>query len=130
MIDLTVIGLNDRDMELINGLTLLGLPRREATLMIYLSGVTEATSKEIERATLLRQPEVSMGMRFLRVNGWVNEREVEVDGNGRPYKVYSLRTTLQEIVSRYEAQRLEKSTRSMEAIQKLKELRYAKAGKE
>ena len=112
-------------MEVIEGLQSLGLNRNAAKLITYLNEVEEGSSRDIERFTDLRQPEVSIAMGTLRDMGWISERDGKGIGKGRPQKIYALRATIEEIIEHYEAERIKESTRTIEAIQRLKELSSA-----
>ena len=92
-------------------------------MITYLANTDEVTSREIEMGTDLRQPEVSIGMRTLRENNWVEERDVKVGGKGRPMKVYKLGVPIEEIIKHYEEEKNSEATRSMQAIQRLKDIR-------
>lgn len=122
MKDYTVKVLDDRDLEFIEALRSLGVQRNVAALVTYLSNAKEVSSREIEMGTGLRQPEVSIGMRFLRQNGWIEERDVKGEGKGRPMKVYTLKVSIDEIIKHFEDQKLRESTKAMESIRKLREL--------
>jgi predicted transcriptional regulator len=93
-----------------------------AALITYLANANEATSREIEMGTNLRQPEVSIAMRALRQNKWVEEREIKAEGKGRPMKVYKLGVPLESIINHYEEESNRESAHAMESIQKLREL--------
>ena len=112
-------------MEFIDGLRSLGVSRNVAKLITYLSNVKESSSRDIEISTGLRQPEVSIAMRPLRNMGWISERDVKNLGKGRPQKIYALRTTIEEIIEHYEAEKNQESARTIEAIQRLRELSSA-----
>ncbi|AET63804.1 hypothetical protein [Methanothrix harundinacea] len=114
--------LDDDDREFVEVLRDLGIPRNVASMITYLANVQEATSREIEIGSNLRQPEVSIAMRALRNNGWVEEREVKKDGKGRPMKVYRLIRSLEEIITHFEEEKRLESTRVMEDIGRLKDL--------
>ncbi len=114
--------LDEKDLEFIDTLQRINVPRNVAGLITYLANTNEATSREIEVGTNLRQPEVSMGMRELRQNNWIDERDVKVEGKGRPTKVYKLHIPIQEIIQHYEDEKNSEATRTMQAIQRLKEL--------
>jgi len=118
----TVRVLDDKDMEFIMALRNLRVPRSVATLITFLANANEATSREIEMGTSMRQPEVSIGMRGLRQNNWIEEHEVKREGKGRPTKVYKLSVSLDEIVRHYEEQKSEEAAQTMQAIQRLKEI--------
>ncbi len=125
MKDYTVKVLDERDLEFIEALRSLGVQRNVAALVTYLSNAKEVSSREIEMGTGLRQPEVSIGMRFLRQNGWIEERDVKGEGKGRPMKVYTLKVTIDEIIKHFEDMKLKESAKAMESIRKLRELTSA-----
>jgi len=114
--------LDDTDREFVEVLRELGIPRNVASMITYLANVEEATSREIEIGSNLRQPEVSIAMRTLRNNSWVEEREIKKDGKGRPMKVYRLTISLGEIIRHFEEEKRKESEKTMESIEKLKEL--------
>jgi predicted transcriptional regulator len=118
----TVKILDDKDMEFVETLRSLGVPRNVATLITFLANVDEASSREIEMGSDLRQPEVSIAMRTLRDNQWIEEREIKREGKGRPMKVYSLRASIDEIIRHFEEEKLHESAQAMESIQRLKQL--------
>jgi predicted transcriptional regulator len=72
--------------------------------------------------TDLRQPEVSIGMRTLRQNNWVEEHDVKVGGKGRTMKVYKLGVPIEEIIKHYEEEKNNEAAKTMQAIQKLKDI--------
>ena len=74
-----------------------------AKLITYLKDVENGSSREIEMATDMRQPEVSVAMRILRDMGWILERDVKSLGKGRPMKIYALGATIEEIIEHFEA---------------------------
>jgi predicted transcriptional regulator len=91
-------------------------------MITYLANTDEVTSREIEMGTNLRQPEVSIGMRTLRQNNWINEREVKADGKGRPMKIYKLGVPIEEIIKHYEEVKNIEAAQNMKSIQKLKDI--------
>lgn len=118
----TVKVLDEKDMEFVDALRNLKVPRSVATLITFLANADEATSREIEMGTSMRQPEVSIGMRGLRQNNWIEEREVKQEGKGRPTKVYKLSVPIDKIIQHYEQQKSEEAAQTMQAIQRLKEI--------
>jgi predicted transcriptional regulator len=117
--------LDETDLEFITTLRNLNVSRNVATLITYLANANEATSREIEVGTNLRQPEVSIAMRSLRQNKWVEEREIKAAGKGRPMKVYKLGVPLESIINHYEEESKQESAHAMMSIQRLKELTAA-----
>jgi predicted transcriptional regulator len=93
-----------------------------AALITFLANANEATSREIEMGTNLRQPEVSIAMRTLRKNNWVEERDIKAAGKGRPMKVYKLGVPLETIITFYEEEANRESAKAIESIQRLRKL--------
>lgn len=115
--------LDDDEHVFVDLLRSLGVQRNVAKVITYLAVAGESTSREIERGTGMRQPEVSIAMRTLRRENWVREWEIKsTEGKGRPSKVYALNTPVDEIIRSIEDQKQKKSAEAMESIRKLKEL--------
>ena len=114
--------LDEKDLEFVDALRSLNVPRNVATMITYLANTNEATSREIEMGTNLRQPEVSIAMRTLRQNNWVEERDVKVEGKGRPMKVYKLSVPIEKIIKHYEEVKNSEAAKTMQAIQRLREI--------
>ena len=114
--------LDEKDLEFIEGLQNLGVNQNVAKLITYLKDVEEGSSKDIEMATGMRQPEVSIAMGTLRQNRWIDERDVKAEGKGRPTKVYKLSVPIQEIIQHYEEEKNNEAAETMQAIQRLKEI--------
>ena len=113
---------DEKDLEFVQGLESLGMNRNVAGLITYLKEVKEGSSRDIETATGLRQPEVSIAMRTLRQNNWVNERDVKTEGKGRPMKIYKLSVGIEEIIKHYEEVKNNESAQAMGSIQRLREM--------
>jgi predicted transcriptional regulator len=101
----------------------IGLKRNVAKVLTYLAGVSEATSREIEMGSDLRQPEVSIAMREIRKLDWISERDEKNPGKGRPYRIYKLNKSLPEIIDYLEAEKARESEIVMKQIEKLKTIK-------
>ena len=123
--NVTIKVADENDLEFVQGLESLGMKRTVACVITFLKDLKERSSREIEVATGLNQPEVSISMRILREKGWITEHEIKSSGKGRPSKIYALRTTIDEIINYYEEEKSRESARTSEAIQRLKELSSA-----
>ena len=113
---------DEKDLEFVQGMESLGMNRNVAGLITYLKEVKEGSSRDIETATGLRQPEVSIAMRTLRQNNWVTERDVKTEGKGRPMKIYKLSVHIEEIIKHYEEVKNSESAQAMGSIQRLREM--------
>jgi predicted transcriptional regulator len=112
--------LDENDHIFVKALSNLGMSRNAATTMAYLMNVDEASSREIEISTGLRQPEVSLVMRLMCNKSWVSMRSEKKPGKGRPMKIYSLTAPVDEIISYYEDKIYKESQATISAIKKLK----------
>jgi predicted transcriptional regulator len=115
----------ETDMEFVQGLENLGMKRTVACVITFLKDQNERYFREIEKATRLSQPEISKVMQILREKGWLTENYIKGNGKGRPFKIYALKATIDEIINNYEAEKNMESTRAMESIQRLKQLSSA-----
>jgi predicted transcriptional regulator len=99
-----------------------GLNKNIAKIVVFLSEVKEAVSRDIELVADLRQPQVSLAMKELRELGWIMERELSRKGKGRPKRSYKLTLELKEIVSdlikkkREELNKIEKNLAELEEL--------------
>ena len=114
--------MTEKDERLIELLSEAGLNKNIARVVVYLSKVGEAVSRDIERAANLRQPEVSIAMKELKETGWIKDREIKKKGKGRPFKSYKLTLDLKDIVTelvekkREEMRKLEKDLNELESL--------------
>jgi predicted transcriptional regulator len=99
-----------RDEQAVELLGNTGMARNVAKALVFLSTREETTSVEIEKATGLRQPEVSIAMQELRRRKWVDKRDIKKEGKGRPVHAYRLAVPFDDIVdeiAREEKQKIE-----------------------
>ena len=114
--------LDEKDEEIADALIAIGMSRNIARTLSYLKNVDEATSVELERVVRLHQPEVSIAMKQLKKRDWINEREKKKTGKGRPYKIYSLKVSFNDIISQLEKQQMKAVDAAQTKIDKLKEM--------
>lgn len=119
---------NDLEMgkteyEIVDLLRRLNINRPVALTLACLSKRKEISSQCIETVSGLRQPEVSIAMRYLRENNWIEIREEKKNqGKGRPIKLYSLIVPMETIVNRIEEKVLSESRTIIHNLERLKSL--------
>jgi predicted transcriptional regulator len=106
--------------NLANLLIRTGMKRNVARVLIYLAHNPEATSREIERGTDLRQPEVSLAMAALTEQKWVENHEIKAENKGRPVKIYRLSNPFSEIVDIIEREKREQAATQLSLIQEIR----------
>lgn len=114
--------LSRMDDEVIERLIFTGMSKNLAKTLVFLSKRDETTSVQIEKATGLRQPEVSLAMQELRRRRWVTKRDVKKEGKGRPVHAYRISKSFSRIISTIENQedkKIEKIVKNMNQLRSL-----------
>jgi len=117
------LSMGENQYEMVELLRKLNISRPVALTIACLSNMEEVTSHEIEMVSGLRQPEVSIAMRYLSGYEWINIRdEKKNEGKGRPIKLYRLVVTLENIIKNIEDTILSENQTVLENIERLKDL--------
>ena len=123
MKELSIQVMGDREHEISDLLQSLELSKIVSKTVACLANTAEMTSRELEAAAGIRQPEVSAAMRVLRAKEWVVEREEKKKlGKGRPVKVYRLNILLRDIVETLEKEKISSEKEMMSDLGRLREL--------
>ncbi|KUG20594.1 MAG: ArsR family transcriptional regulator [Methanomicrobiaceae archaeon] len=110
-----------KEEELAELLMGIGIKRNVSKVLVYLASTDEATSRDIERGTDLRQPEVSIAMRHLKECKWVETRESKSESKGRPVKIYTLSRPITDIMDTIENEKKKEARHQLELIKKMRE---------
>lgn len=114
--------LDEHDMEIVDVLTELGMPKNSAKTLVFLSQMDETISTQIEQGAKLRQPEVSVAMDYLKSKGdWIEKTDVKKEGKGRPIHSYKLSVSVNEIVKIIEQDGKSEIKKIEKNIKRLKE---------
>jgi predicted transcriptional regulator len=111
----------EKEEEFASLLVEIGTNKNVAKILVYLAGTPEATSRSIDRGTDMRQPEVSIALKYLMQQGWIRSRECPSERKGRPAKIYELAKPIQEIMAGIEDGKREETHRQLALIGKLRE---------
>jgi predicted transcriptional regulator len=111
----------DREEEFATLLIRIGTRKNIAKALVFLSNTKETTSHAIERGTDMRQPEVSLAMRYLAEQGWISTRESESENKGRPVKIYTLAKPIQEIMDCIEKEKIQEANKQLALVKKLRD---------
>jgi predicted transcriptional regulator len=98
---------DENDERAVRLFTDLGMPKNLAKTLMYICQVNECRSTDIEQGADLRQPEVSVAMQELRKRGWVEKKDLKKKGKGRPVHVYQPTTSLDDILSTFEQEKMQ-----------------------
>lgn len=111
----------DKEEEFAHLLINLGMKKNVATILVFFTSNPEATSWEIEHATDLRQPEVSIAMKYLIDQGWVKSHESHSEHKGRPMKVFGLAKPISRIMDSIETEKKNETKNQLALIGKLRD---------
>jgi predicted transcriptional regulator len=111
----------ENEEEFINLMLGIGIKKTVAKVLLFLARTPEATSRDIERGTDLRQPEVSIAIGHLMDKGWAVSRENEAKNKGRPFKIYELAKPINEIMDSIEKETENKANNQLKLIKKLQD---------
>jgi predicted transcriptional regulator len=121
--DETPITMGSREYEMIQLFRRINVSRPIALTLACLAKGREISSQSIEMISGLRQPEVSVAMRYLRENNWIDIREEKKSkGKGRPIKLYRLTVPMDRIVSIIEEEVIAESKLVLRNIERLKHI--------
>jgi len=111
----------EKEEEFAQLLIEIGTKKNIANVLVYLANIREAASRDIERGTDLRQPEVSIALRYLTDQGWIASREDKAPGKGRPIKIYRLTKPVGEIMDTIEKDKREEAEKRLQHLKKLRD---------
>jgi predicted transcriptional regulator len=113
-------GFNKKDEALVELLMGTGMAKNVAKTLAFLRKKEETTSIEVEAATGLRQPEVSIAVQELRRKKWIIKRDLKKEGKGRPVHLYKMAFPFEKIVETLEKEERKRIERIEGNIEQLK----------
>jgi predicted transcriptional regulator len=111
----------EREEEFVSLLIGIGIKKHVAALLVFLANVPETSSRSIERGTDLRQPEVSIAMRYLMDRGWVRMCGESSEHKGRPVKIYQLALPITAIMDSIEKEKKRETQEQLALFEKLRD---------
>jgi predicted transcriptional regulator len=115
--------MGSKEYEMIELFRRINVSRPIALTLACLAKGREISSQSIEMVSGLRQPEVSVAMRYLRDNNWIDIREEKKSkGKGRPIKLYRLTVPMDRIVNKIEEEIIAESKLVLRNIERLKHI--------
>ncbi len=109
-----------KDEALVEILMGTGMPKNVAKTLAFLRKKEESTSTEVEAATGLRQPEVSLAVQELRHRKWIIKRDLKKESKGRPVHLYKLAFPFEKIIDSLEKEERKRIERIEGNIKQLK----------
>lgn len=97
----------------------LGFGRIDATVLSYLIDMKKTTSREIEHACRLRQPEVCNSLQRLAEEGFVTYAKKKKEGKGRPTHIYKAKSNILELLALSIGQKRNELTSDIEKLDEI-----------
>ena len=91
-----------KDDKLVEALIKAEIPRNAARCIVHIIDSKGIMSKDLEKKTGLRQPEVSIAMRYLIGRKWIKIKHIKKKGKGRPIHEYTLSLSKSKLISAIE----------------------------
>ena len=120
MIQKTIQVFTEKEEEFVSLLTKIGTQKNVAKMLVYLARMKKATSRDLERGADLRQPEVSIAMRYLVGRGWVECQEIPPETTGRSIKVWNLKVPVEKILDTISREKQDELRARLDMIQKVR----------
>jgi|SRR5208337_924361 len=111
----------EKEEKFANLLIGIGTKKNIAYVLVFLAGTPEASSRAIERGTDLRQPEVSLAMKYLMEQGWVTCHKDSSEKKGRPKKIFTLVKSLRAILGCIEKEKKNEAKNQIALVRKLRD---------
>lgn len=115
--------MGSKEHEMIELFRKINISRPIALTLASLAKGGEVSSRTIETLSGLRQPEVSIAIKYLRENNWISVREEKKSkSKGRPIKLYRLIVPMDCIISKIEEEIIAENRIMLRNIERLKNL--------
>ena len=108
----------------------IGLKPNEARVLVLFLRGRELTSREVERYTGLRQPEVSVALTSLAKRDWVCTSSSITQSKGRPIKIFRLAQPASEIIYQIKAGIQGEFSKQIAYVDRVNDLLGGTAGRE
>ena len=100
-----------------------GVPKHSAKILaVIVKKQKSIRAVEIERATDLRQPEVSISINWLREKGWITSTDIKPKGKGRPTQLHSLNISAKQLYKEIEEEQMNIVREQEDNLKQLKKL--------
>ncbi|MFO8109306.1 MAG: ArsR family transcriptional regulator [Thermoplasmata archaeon] len=114
--------LTKKQKDLVDRLRKAGVERNIALTLVFVAGKDEATRRDIENATGLKQPEVSIATQAMRSKEWMDKRDIKKEGKGRPVHGYKLDKPINDIIKEIEEEEKARIEEMENNLNKIKDL--------
>jgi len=91
--------MDEKDNEIVNILTRTRMTRNTAKVFVAIKELDSPNTKQIMQFTGIMQPQISVAVRQLIDMGYVESKTEQTENRGRPISYFSLKKSIDEIIS-------------------------------
>ena len=117
MKSITIKQFGEKELEMVSALRSLGMDRKVASVLVYLGSVPNASAREIEQGANLRQPEVSLGLKYLRIGGAIGTQIAPERG-----EVHNLTLSMDDIIRGLAENAMHKNRENVKFIEQARQI--------
>ena len=114
--------MDEKDNEIVNILTRIGMARNTAKVFVAIKELNNPDTRQIMQFTGIMQPQISVAVRQLINMGYVESKTEQTENRGRPISYFSLWKSIDEIISDIEETVQKKIDVEKQDIERLREL--------
>jgi len=114
--------MDEKDNEIVDILTRTGMARNTAKVFVAIKELDNPDTRQIMQFTGIMQPQISVAVRQLIDMGYVESKTEQTENRGRPISYFSLKKSIDEIISDIEETVQKKIDTEKQNIERLKEL--------
>ena len=117
-----ILQMDEKDNEIVNILTRTGIVRNTAKVFVAIKELDNPDTKQIMQFTGIMQPQISVAVRQLIDMEYVESKTDQTENRGRPISYFSLKKSIDEIISDIEETVQRKIDAEKQDIERLREL--------
>ena len=114
--------MDEKDNEIVNILTRIGMARNTAKVFVAIKELNNPDTKQIIQFIGVMQPQISVAIQKLRKLDYINVETEKTENRGRPISYFSLKKSMSEIINDMEMIIQERIDAEKQNIERLKTL--------
>jgi len=118
----SVLQMDEKDNEIVNILTRIGMARNTATVFVAIKELNNPDTKQIMQFTGIMQPQISVAVRQLINMGYVESKTEQTENRGRPISYFSFKNSITDIINGIELMVEKRINAEKQELEKLREL--------
>jgi len=114
--------MDEKDNEIVNILTRIGMARNTVKVFVAIKELNNPNTRQIMQFTGIMQPQISVAIQKLRELDYINVETEKTENRGRPVSYFLLKKSMSEIINDMEMIVQERINTEKQNIERLKTL--------